>query len=101
MDAKPGVAARQMVVQTATPGFQAQVWVSNRQPPRLLSGNSPLTAGGWQEVDVSGGRPITVGDTQQITLDTAGQRFRYYLLWITKLPPDGDKVSIDEVGLNR
>jgi len=101
VDAKPGVAARQMVVQTATPGFQAQVWVSNRQPPRLLSGNSPLTAGGWQEVDVSGGRPITVGDTQQITLDTAGQRFRYYLLWITKLPPDGDKVSIDEVGLNR
>jgi serine/threonine-protein kinase len=103
VDAAPGVAARQMLVQTSTPGFQAQVWVApgGHKPPRSLPAGSPLTAGGWHEVDVSGGQPITVGDTQQITLDTAGQPFRYYLLWITKLPPDGNKVSIDELGLRR
>jgi serine/threonine-protein kinase len=103
VDASPGVAARQMVVQTPTPGFQAQVWVApgDRKPPRLLPAGSALSAGGWKQVDVSGGQPITVGSKQRIPLDTAGQPFRYYLLWITKLPPNGDKASISEIGLYR
>ena len=33
------------------------------------------------------GRRAGVHDDQHVKLDTAGQRFRYYLVWITKLPP--------------
>jgi hypothetical protein len=33
-----------------------------------------------------------------IPLDTAKQKFRYYLVWITKLPPSG-QVGIAEVVL--
>jgi len=32
-----------------------------------------------------------------IDLDTARQRFRYYLIWITKLPPGDTKAQISEV----
>ena len=32
-------------------------------------------------------------------LDTAGNRFRYYLVWITKLPPGADHVQISEIRL--
>jgi len=36
----------------------------------------------------------------RIPLDTAGQAFRYYLVWITKLPDEGE-VKISEVYLYR
>ena len=37
--------------------------------------------------------------SQRVDLDTAGNRFRYYLVWITKLPPGADKVAISEIRL--
>ncbi len=37
--------------------------------------------------------------TQRVDLDTAGNRFRYYLVWITKLPPGKDQVAISEIRL--
>jgi hypothetical protein len=40
---------------------------------------------------------------RKATLDigTGGRRFRYYLIWITKLPPGRTKVQIAEVALFR
>ena len=37
--------------------------------------------------------------SQRVDLDTAGNRFRYYLVWITKLPPGADQVQISEIRL--
>ena len=45
---------------------------------------------------------VMLGSTrssQRVDLDTAGNRFRYYLVWITKLPPGADQVQISEIRL--
>jgi len=50
---------------------------------------------GWQDIGT------TIDATKKsmaIQLDTAGQKFRYYLIWITKLP-EGGKVGISELVL--
>ena len=36
---------------------------------------------------------------QRFRLDTNGRRYRYYLVWITKLAPGQTRVSISEIKL--
>ena len=36
---------------------------------------------------------------QQIPLTTGGTRYRYYLVWITDLPPGRQSVSLNEITL--
>ena len=36
---------------------------------------------------------------QRIRLDTAAHRFRYYLVWITKLPPGRASAELSDVTL--
>jgi serine/threonine-protein kinase len=87
VDAKPSAAGRQMEIRTPTAGWQGQIYVAASGPPAELSG--------WKAV-----ADFTMTRTRQsISLDTAGQRFRYYLIWITKLPPGQEKVEISEVQL--
>jgi hypothetical protein len=43
----------------------------------------------------------SVNGTQRVGLDTAGQPFRYYLLWLTGLPPGQHKIQIAEFTLFR
>ena len=81
------VAARQLDVLTSTPGFTAAVYASDSVPSRL---------GDWDKVSVT----TTVKREQQIQLDTAKQRFRNYLLWISELP-EGGKVTIKNLALKR
>ena len=38
---------------------------------------------------------------QRFKLRTDGKRYRYYLVWITKLPPDQERVEISDVTLFR
>lgn len=93
IDAKPGVAARQLDILTTTPGWQGKVYVSNSVDP------SATDLSGWKDIGA------TIDATRKglsIPLDTAGQKFRYYLVWITKLPPPtgpSSKVGIAEVVL--
>jgi eukaryotic-like serine/threonine-protein kinase len=85
IDAKPSAAARVMQIRTPQIGWEGQVYVAKSGPPKTLDG--------WQQV-----ADFTVTDkTQRIDLDTARQRFRYYLIWITKLPPGKENVEISEV----
>jgi len=87
VDAKPSASGRQMVIRTPAPGWQGQIYVANAGPPPTLDG--------WKAV-----ADFTMTRTRQaISLDTAGQRFRYYLIWITKLPPGQEKAEISEVQL--
>jgi serine/threonine-protein kinase len=76
VDAVPSAAARVMEIRTPTIGWEGSIYVAKSGPPKTLGA-------GWHRV-----ADFTMtSKRQRIPLDTAGQRFRYYLIWITKLPP--------------
>ena len=77
VDAKPDVSAAQIQIATTTPGWDGEIYVAP-------NGDLPTTAppDGWERV----GTVENASRTETVDLDTAGNRFRYYLVWITKLP---------------
>jgi eukaryotic-like serine/threonine-protein kinase len=81
------VAARQMDVVTSTPGFEAAVYASDSVPGRVQD---------WSKLS----RTVRAKRETAIQLDTAGHRFRNYLLWISELP-EGGNVSIKDLALMR
>jgi eukaryotic-like serine/threonine-protein kinase len=85
IDAGQPVAAKRLDVTTTTPGFTAAVYAANEVPDDL---------DGWTKVSTD----TTVGQEQEIPLDTGGRRFRYYLFWVTALPEDG-KATVKELTL--
>jgi serine/threonine-protein kinase len=104
VDAAPGVVARALTVQTDTQGWTAQVYATKEEPPEQPP-DPEDPSGGWERV--SSARTVA-SDRERFDLDTAGQRFRYYLVWITQLPegeganrPPGGQVRISEVFLYR
>jgi serine/threonine-protein kinase len=92
LDAAPGAVFRELRVRTPTPGFAASVYVSSRS---ALPDSVPDA--GWKLVATV----PAVKSRQTIDLDTAGQRARWVLLWITRLPAGGDRVEISELSLYR
>jgi tRNA A-37 threonylcarbamoyl transferase component Bud32 len=82
VDAKPGVAARALEVRTPEPGWTAGVYAAERGPPKDITG--------WTLV--SPARTVTE-NTQRFDVNAAGRPYRYYLLWMTKLPKGQAKVS--------
>jgi hypothetical protein len=92
LDAAPGASFRQLRVRTPTPGFAADVYVaSGDEAP------AAVPDAGWKLA----ASVASVSSKQTIDLDTAGQRSRWVLLWITQLPPDEDRVEISELALYR
>ena len=88
LDANPGVAAVLMGILTPTPGFVVEVYGAQAGPPTTLAGWTPLSPSS------------TVTErTTRIALSTQSTAYRYYLLWITKLPKDVDQVRISELTL--
>jgi hypothetical protein len=79
LDAGHAVALKKLGIATGTPGFTAVI----------RAGDSP------------GSFPATVSSSQTVSSGTqftlAGGPHRYYLLWITALPPGGNTVQINEV----
>ncbi|MDX6664686.1 MAG: eukaryotic-like serine/threonine-protein kinase [Solirubrobacteraceae bacterium] len=91
IDAHPRVAAVRMDIRTPTPGWEGEVYVAKDKVPTTLP--DP----GWKKV-------ATIGPTKSTTavdLDTAGNAYRYYLVWITKLPPNARRAEIAEIALFR
>ena len=82
------VDAKTMLIQTPTPGLRRP---GLRGQDGAARRRSPTPAGS------SSAARKSLKSRQPIALDTAGQRFRYYLIWITKLPPNSKKVEISEV----
>jgi len=81
------VAARRIDLVSGKPGWQAEIYAAN---------DVPATIDGWKRVSGT----VTVKDRTEVQLDTARQRFSNYLIWITKLPPDG-RAGISELTLLR
>jgi serine/threonine-protein kinase len=90
VDAKPQVDATSMLVQTPQPGWKAKIYAAPK-------GSVPADIGGWTPV---GGGTVSKGK-QRFTLATRGHAYRYYLIWITALPPGGDNVRIGDVSLTQ
>jgi eukaryotic-like serine/threonine-protein kinase len=97
LDASPGVVARALEVQTTTPGFDAQVYGAHTVNLSFAYGDStPLTARGWRGPL---GSASDIRNHQRIKLSSAATPYRYYLLWLTALPPGQESVSISELTL--
>jgi serine/threonine-protein kinase len=87
LDAPPAFAASSLLVQTPETGWKADIYGAD--------GAVPASIDGWTKLD-SG---TVTSHKQRFTFDTKGQKYRYYLVWITELPPGSEKVDIQEIAL--
>jgi eukaryotic-like serine/threonine-protein kinase len=92
VDAGRPRAAQEIVVYTQTPGWRAQIWASNSPPdPYVFKTGS----GGWTQL----AQVAAVQRKQPIALSTGKTGYRYYLVWITQLPPGKILAAINEIAL--
>jgi serine/threonine-protein kinase len=102
LDDKPGVgiyvsgngpvAARRLDVYTITAGFNAVIYATNTAPDP-----TQFITRDWQRV---GGKD-DVATNQRFSLSSGGKSYRYYLFWITTLPPKQNYISVNEIKLYR
>ena len=96
VDAKPSVNAVRMTITTPTPGWEGSVYVANSLPPDPnVDAAAPEEDHAWKKVADLG----ATKSSNTVDLDTAGHSFRYYLVWITKLPPEQEHAEISEIEL--
>ena len=94
MDAGSLVHARRIDIRTPTPGFLAQIYGS-KVPETTGIGPNPSSFVDW-------GHPlaqVTVTRRKKIYLKRDGGPFRYYLIWIYRLPPNQDHAEVGTVRL--
>src|SRR5215211_1199587 len=90
VDAEPSVNARSLEIQTPEPGWKMEIYGAHSDPPDEWPSDV------WTEL---GGGEVTER-RESFKLDTRDRNFRYYLVWITALPPDKDQVAITQVTLS-
>jgi len=84
--------ASQIDLHTSTPGFKATIYGSQR-PPVATNFNSS----GWRELSPSS----QVSSNATIRLTALRRPYRYFLIWITQLPPASEYASVAEIKLYR
>jgi eukaryotic-like serine/threonine-protein kinase len=98
LDAAPQVRARAIEIQTTTPGFAVQIYAAQRINLNLAYGSSTsLAERGWQGPV---GAAASVRDGQRIPV-AVSRGYRYYLVWMTTLPPGGESATLSELTLFR
>lgn len=96
LDAAPGVACKELELQTATPGFAVQIYVADHFQEGVPYGDAePLSARGW-EGPVGASNDVRSGERIAIHVE---HRYRYYLVWMTALPPGAQLATIAGVTL--
>ncbi len=97
LDAAPRVLATSIEIQTPTPGFAVQIYVADHIDLQFPYGNStPLTQRGWQGPV---GTSADVHNGERIALSLSGHPHRYYLVWLTTLPPGMESATLSELTL--
>ena len=93
IEASRPVAATDIEIRSIEPGWSAEIYAANQVPEPNPA--DPLA--GWSLV----GSRDSIQRLQQIPLDTAGQSFQYYLVWITGLAAvdEGYRVELTEIRL--
>ena len=81
--------AKRLALVTNTPGFAVTVYGSNKQPDV-----NDFTSSGWVKV----GANSAVESTQNIAL-SGRTGYRFFLVWITQLPPDAQSATINRIKL--
>jgi eukaryotic-like serine/threonine-protein kinase len=109
LDASPGVVARAIEIQSPAPGFTAAIYGSTGYS--TASGTSSASAdasasspdGGAKALANLGWKQLAPGKTiysrTTIPINGKGLLYRYYLVWITKLPPNSETAQISEITL--
>jgi tRNA A-37 threonylcarbamoyl transferase component Bud32 len=90
LDAGRPIVARALRIVTPKDGWDFEVYVARDSVPEELSGWTRVASGRMDET------------RKVVDLDTASQRSRYYLLWITKLTEGatgGSSASVSEIRL--
>jgi eukaryotic-like serine/threonine-protein kinase len=97
LDAAPRVLAKAIEIQTPTPGFAVQIYAADQIELELPYGNStPLSARGWHGPV---GSSADVHEGERIPLTLSGHPYRYYLVWLTTLPPGMESATLNELTL--
>ncbi|HTA14248.1 MAG TPA: protein kinase [Solirubrobacteraceae bacterium] len=95
LDAAPGVVAHSVEIQSPSPGFTAAVYASAKPAPDSAGGQEEsLRSLGWAQLAPA----RTIGKRTTIAIG-APAVYRYYLIWITKLPPGRETAEISEITL--
>jgi tRNA A-37 threonylcarbamoyl transferase component Bud32 len=90
IDAEPSVNGRRLEIQTPTPGWTMEIYGTRSEPTDEWPNDI------WTKL--AGG---TVEKSKQnFKLDTGDRRYRYYLVWITALPPNEDEVAVTQLTLS-
>ncbi|MBA2515473.1 MAG: serine/threonine protein kinase [Solirubrobacterales bacterium] len=87
VDARPATRAQTLVVETPKAGWRAAVYAApaGKAVPKAIDG--------WKRV---GGGAVRSRE-HRFKLSTGSSAYRYYLVWITRLPPDAKKVEISDI----
>jgi eukaryotic-like serine/threonine-protein kinase len=99
LDAAPKLLAKAIEIETSTPGFAVQIYAADHVDLELPYGSSaPLSARGW-----SGpvGSSTHVGGDDRIALALHHHAYRYFLVWLTTLPPGMESATLQELTLFR
>ncbi|MDQ8043505.1 MAG: protein kinase [Solirubrobacteraceae bacterium] len=93
IDAKPSVKASRIEIQSATPGWDGAIYVApNGAVPQTVPGD------GW----VKAATITAATKNLRVPLDgTSTKAYRYFLVWITKLPPSSDVTSLASIVLKQ
>jgi serine/threonine-protein kinase len=91
VDARPGTTARALRIATNTPGFAVTIYGTNGTPTYTWPNSA------WTPVSAS---TTIAGRRQSIPLASGGNRYRYWLVWITGLGSN-ESVQLNEVTLYR
>jgi len=92
VDMSRSVDAKSLVLDTSTPGYNVQIYGSTSAPDPYVFNKG---AGGWTLL----AQVASVKRKQPITLSTPKTGYRYYLVWITSLPPGRLLAAINEVAI--
>jgi hypothetical protein len=90
VDAAPSVNARSLGLQTPEPGWRMELYAARSEPADVWPSDAWTRVGGG-----------TVSKRKQaFKLATGTHRYRYYLVWITALPPGQNHVAITQITLS-
>ena len=92
IDTAPGTTASKLELDTSTPGYQVVIYGSNTSP-----NPTSFMASNWIPVSAS----VTVKSGGVIPLSSGHKKYSYFLVWITKLPPNENYAAVNEILLYR
>ncbi len=91
VNVQPSVVASEIEIQTPNPGWKASIYAATNGPPETVpSGDWKLVGGGTVEEP-----------SHRFTLNATDKPYRYYLVWVTELPPSQQRVEISGIVLFR